>query len=78
MAAMLKEIHAIKDREAARPKALHVVTKLHDLKLLTATALVRATIEETFSYYAFPGEHQRSLRTNNPLERIMARSAAPV
>ena len=25
---------------------------------------------ETFSYYCFPSEHRRSLRTNNPLERI--------
>ncbi len=28
-------------------------------------------IEETFSYFASPSEHWRSLRTNNPLERIM-------
>jgi transposase-like protein len=27
--------------------------------------------EETLSYYAFPSEHWRRIRTNNPLERIM-------
>lgn len=71
VAAMLKAIHASEDREAARAKVLQVVAKLHELKLPAAAALVRDHIEETFSYYAFPSEHQRSLRTNNPLERIM-------
>ena len=33
--------------------------------------LVREGIEETLSYYAFPSEHWRRIRTNNPLERIM-------
>lgn len=26
---------------------------------------------ETLSYYDFPSQHWRSLRTNNPLERLM-------
>jgi transposase-like protein len=71
VAAMLKAIHASEDREAARAKVVQVVAKLHELKLPAAAALVRDHIDETFSYYAFPSEHQRSLRTNNPLERIM-------
>jgi len=71
VAAMLKAIHASEDREAARAKAAQVVTKLVEMKLPAAAALVREHIEETFSYYAFPAEHHRSLRTNNPLERIM-------
>jgi hypothetical protein len=33
--------------------------------------LVVAGIEETLYYYAFPREHWRSLRTNNPLERLL-------
>ena len=33
--------------------------------------VVRGTLEETFSYYAFPDRHWIKLRTNNPLERIM-------
>jgi hypothetical protein len=36
-----------------------------------AAALVIAEIEETLFYYAFPREHWRCLRTNNPLERIL-------
>lgn len=71
VAAMLKAIHASEDREAARAKATQVVAKLAEMKLPAAAALVRDHIEETFSYYAFPSEHHRSLRTNNPLERIM-------
>ena len=47
------------------------MAKLIEMKLPAAAALVRDFIEETFSYYAFPSEHHRSLRTNNPLERIM-------
>ena len=71
VAAMLKAIHASEDREAARVKAAQVVAKLREMKLGAAAALVEGSIEETFSYYAFPSEHQRSLRTNNPLERLM-------
>lgn len=36
-----------------------------------ATPSRREGIEETLSYYAFPSEHWRSIRTNNPQERIM-------
>jgi len=71
VAAMLKAIHASEDREAARAKTAQVVAKLRELKLPAAARHVEENIEETFSYYAFPSEHWRSLRTNNPLERIM-------
>lgn len=40
------------------------------MKLNKAADLVESGAEETFSYYAYPSEHWRSLRTNNPLERI--------
>jgi putative transposase len=33
--------------------------------------LVGAAVEETLTYYAFPEEHWRRIRTNNPLERIL-------
>jgi putative transposase len=71
VAAMLKAIHAQEDREAARQKAPQVVAKLREMKLGKAAELVEAGIEETLSYYEFPREHWRCLRTNNPLERIM-------
>jgi transposase-like protein len=71
VAAMLKAIHAQEDRAAARQKAEQVAAKLREMKLADAAELVRAGIEETLFYYAFPREHWRCLRTNNPLERIL-------
>ena len=70
VAAMLKAIHAQEDRAAALQKAALVEAKLRQLKLAKAAELVEASVAETLSYYAFPREHWRSLRTNNPLERI--------
>jgi putative transposase len=71
VAAMLKAIHAQEDREAARRKASDVVQKLEGMKLGKAAQIVREGVEETLSYMAFPMEHWRQIRTNNPLERIM-------
>ena len=71
VAAMLKAIHAQEDFQEAKRKAEAVAQRLESLRLLPAGKLVRDQIHETLSYYAFPREHWRSLRTNNPLERIM-------
>ena len=71
VAAMLKAIHAQEDHAAATAKAVLVVTKLHEMKLAKAAETVAAGIEETLQYFQFPSEHWRSLRTNNPLERLM-------
>jgi len=68
---MLKAVHACEDRAAAQAKVLQIVAKLHEMKLPAAAVFIQTNVEETFSYFAFPGEHWRSLRTNNPLERIM-------
>jgi len=68
---MLKAIHAQEDREAALEKASLVVEKLKSMKLLYAAKTVEEGIHETLTYTAFPREHWRSLRTNNPMERIM-------
>ena len=48
-----------------------VAEKLEAMKLPKAAALVREGGLETLSYYIFPREHWRQLRTNNPLERIL-------
>ena len=69
--AMLKAIHAQEDRKEAVKKAATVVKKLQAMKLRKASETVKDGIEETLSYYAFPSEHWRKIRTNNPLERIM-------
>jgi len=71
VAAMLKAIHAQEDREAARRKAADVVEKLEAMRLAKTAQIVREGVEETLSYMAFPTEHWRQIRTNNPLERIM-------
>src|SRR5208337_3360727 len=48
-----------------------VAAKLKEMKLADAAALIVSGIEETLYYYTFPREHWRSLRTNNPLERLL-------
>jgi transposase-like protein len=71
VAAMLKAIHAQEDRAAAEEKVAAVVKKLKKMKLTQAAGIVEQGAAETLSYYAFPSQHWRSLRTNNPLERLM-------
>jgi transposase-like protein len=71
IAAMLKAIHAGEDIAAAREKAIRVIEKLRGLRLSRAAELVEMAVEETLTYYAFPEEHWRRIRTNNPLERIL-------
>lgn len=71
VAAMLKAIHAQEDLEAAKSKAADVVTKLKSMKLTKAAQMVEKSIEETLHYMNFPREHWRSLRTNNPMERLI-------
>jgi len=71
VAAMLKAIHAQEDRDAAVSKADMVADKLDEMRLKKAAQTVRTGAHETFSYYKFPSEHWRQLRTNNMLERIM-------
>ena len=68
---MLKAIHASEDLAAAREKAIRVIEKLRGLRLSRAAELVEMAVEETLAYYAFPEEHWRRIRTNNPLERIL-------
>lgn len=68
---MLKAIHACEDAEAAAEKAAAVVAKLRGMKLAQAAELVSAGVAETLCYMAFPREHWRCLRTNNPLERLI-------
>ena len=69
--AMLKAIHAQEDREASIAKAELVIEKLKAMKLTVAAKTVEDGIRETLTYTSFPREHWRSLRTNNPMERIM-------
>ena len=71
VAAMLKAIHAQEDKKEARVKVTTVIGKLRDMKLAKAADLLEKGAEETLSYFSFPSQHWRHLRTNNPLERLM-------
>jgi transposase-like protein len=71
VAAMLKAIHAQEDAASAQEKATAVVEKLKTLKLKKAAEKVAESVSETLTYYRFPSEHHRQIRTNNMLERIM-------
>ncbi len=71
VAAMLKAIHAQEDRDASIQKAELVIEKLKAMRLPAAAKTVEDGIRETLTYTAFPREHWRSIRTNNPMERIM-------
>lgn len=68
---MLKAIHAQEDHMAARAKADEVIAKLRAMRLAKVAQWIADTVDETLAYYAFPNEHWRRIRTNNPLERIM-------
>jgi transposase-like protein len=69
--AMMKAIHAQENRTEAKKKAAFVVERLQQMKLKNAALLVVDGIDDTLSYYGFPPEHWRRIRTNNPLERII-------
>lgn len=71
VAAMLKAIHAQEDAASAQEKARAVVEKLKAMKLKKAAEKVAESVAETLTYYQFPAEHHRQIRTNNMLERIM-------
>jgi len=71
VALMLKAIHAQEDLKSAEEKAAVVAEKLEGMNLGKAAKIVREGAKETLSYYAFPAEHWRSIRTNNPMERII-------
>ena len=68
---MLKAIHAQESHEAAQAKAGGVAGKLRALRLAKVAEWLEETVEETLVYYAFPDEHWRRIRTNNPLEPMM-------
>src|SRR5262249_44028691 len=71
VATMLKAIHAQEDRREALAKAQVVVKKLALMKLKKAADTVHEGVGEAVSYYEFPREHWRNVKTNNPLERIL-------
>jgi transposase-like protein len=55
----------------AREKAQRLGAKLREQHMSKAAELVEGGVRETLAYYAFPEEHWRRIRKNNPLERIL-------
>ncbi|HWU44551.1 MAG TPA: IS256 family transposase [Bdellovibrio sp.] len=68
---MLKAIHAQENRAASIRKAKEIVGRLRSLRLMEAAKILEEGYLETLSYTLFPRTHWRSLRTNNPMERMM-------
>ena len=52
-------------------KVREVIVKLRAMRLTKAAALVDAKAHETLTYFAFPSNHWRQIKTDNPLERII-------
>ena len=71
VAGMLKAIHAQEDSVEALKKSQIVIEKLKKMKLKKAADYISESIKETLSYYDFPQEHWRKIRTNNPMERVL-------
>lgn len=71
VAAMLKAIHAQESASSALEKAQKVSESLQAMRLRNAAKVLDTGIDESLTYYQFPREHHRSIRTNNMLERIM-------
>jgi transposase-like protein len=71
VADMLKAIHAAEDLNAALHKAQEVCAKLEEMKLARAAKTLREAVDHTLTYYRYPREHRRRIRTNNALERII-------
>jgi transposase-like protein len=71
VARMLKAIHAQEDRRSAEGKVRAVIAKLRAMRLTKPAELVEAKAHETLTYFAFPSNHWRQIKTNNPLERII-------
>ena len=44
------------------------MVKLSAMRLTKAAELVEAKAHETLTYFAFPSNHWRQVKTNNPLE----------
>jgi transposase-like protein len=65
---------SIPGRHRAREKTIRVIDKLHGFRLTEPAELAEAGVAETLTYYTFPEEHRRRIRTNNPSSAFCTRS----
>ena len=69
VARMLKAIHAQEDAQSALAKNVEVVAKLKAMKLTRAADLVANHGQETLTYFAFPSNHWRQIRTTDEIDK---------
>jgi putative transposase len=68
---MLHNIYMSEDRDSAE-KAFDLFLHTYDAKFPEATQCLDKDREELLSFYDFPAEHWRHLRTTNPIESVFA------
>lgn len=68
---MLREIWMSPDKEAAK-KAIKIFVNAYELKYPKATECLVKDQEVLLTFYDFPAEHWKSLRTSNPIESMFA------
>ena len=69
-ATALKAVHAQESREAALAKVESLKTEWGD-RFAGAVKILTEGVASTLTYYDFPPEHWRRIRTNNPMERLL-------
>ena len=67
----LDAIIASDSRASARCRALQLLSDLHEMKLPDGARLLAEVVEKIVTYYAFPRDHWKILRSNYPLMRIL-------
>jgi transposase-like protein len=70
VAAALKTIWYQENADEARHKATRIIQQYRG-SLPAAMRTLEGALEDSLSFYHFPREHWKSLRTHNPLERLM-------
>jgi len=68
VARMLKAGRAQEAGSSTEAKLGAAISKLETLRLTKVVEVVEAKVGETLIYFAFPSNHVRQIRTNNPLE----------
>jgi putative transposase len=69
-ATALKAIHAQESRDAAMSKVEALKTEWGN-RFAGAVKILTEGVTSTLTYYDFPPEHWRRIRTNNPMERLL-------
>ena len=67
---LVKTIHSQESRASSEAKATFAAEKLKEMKLNKAAGIIEKGASETLSYYGFPPQHWKHIKTNNLLERI--------